>query len=286
MLIEEKQHQRISFLLVGGLFSLRVPFLAGIALFSSPIPRWLTPIYEIGSYLLIACLLWWERDRLANFHIDGLAFWIIVIFKPFQTLCLKYWGVDSTLAFPNTGSLMVFAISIGLVIVMQFAKRSLPRPSLIDFKWFGIGLVVGIVMVLLLAYPKSLEINAEKKLLFDGRPTILNLFNTTEVLYFFYQLGSVIMIEPLIRGFLWGYLKESKWKDLWILLLQAGVSMLAFSSYVNRSPISFWFIIPVSALILGWLVWRSKTLSSSLSAHALGNVFIDSIGRFIAFYRV
>lgn len=284
MLMEKKQHQSISFLLVGGLLFLRVPFLAGIALFSSL--GWLSPIYEVGSYLLIAGLLWWERGRLADFHIDGLAFWIIVIFKPIQTLCLKFWGVDSTLAFPNTGSLIVLAISIGLVMAMHFAKRSLPWPSQIGFKWFGIGLVVGIVMVLFLAYPKSLELNIEKKLLFDRPPTILAIFDITNLVYFFYQLGSVILIEPLFRGFLWGYLQKAKWKDTSILLFQAGLSMLAFSYYANRFPVSFWFIIPVLALLLGWLVWRSRTISSSLSAHALGNVFIDWIGRFIAFYRV
>jgi membrane protease YdiL (CAAX protease family) len=106
-------------------------------------------------------------------------------------------------------------------------------------------------------------------------------------LNFFYQLGyAAVTEEPLFRAFLWGYLHKASWKTIWIWLFQAGLFMAGHIYYITRLPISFWFIVPTGGLILGALVWRSKTISSSLAAHATVNALASTMAYIIASFRV
>jgi len=63
-LSKDKHHQIVAWALLGGLLFLRLPFLGGIALFATP--NWLDPAFQIGTYLLTAGLIWWERDPIAS----------------------------------------------------------------------------------------------------------------------------------------------------------------------------------------------------------------------------
>ncbi len=92
---KDKQHQIVAWVLLTGLLFLRIPFYGGILLFDHSIwagitfleqQIWVRGIFEIGTHLLTACLIWWERDRLADFNIDKLALSIIILFKPIQTI--------------------------------------------------------------------------------------------------------------------------------------------------------------------------------------------------------
>jgi membrane protease YdiL (CAAX protease family) len=275
-----RSHQIVAMTLLGGLLFLRLPFLAGIAFFTKP--DWLDPVFQIGTYLLTACLIWWERDRLADFHIDRLALAIIILFKPIQTIYLYIWKIDFPLAFPNWPSLIVWMIAIGLLLALWLSH---PRPakfSKASFAWFGIGILVGVGGVLLLAYPDSLQIDKPP---FSARPDVLNIL-LVALPNFFYQLGyAAVAEEPLFRGFLWGYLQKAGWKNVWIWLFQAGLFVLGHIYYVNTLPISFCVIVPVGTLIFGAIVWRSKTISSSLAAHATMNALLYAAGLIIALSR-
>jgi hypothetical protein len=276
--LKDKSHQVIAWVLLAGLLLLRLPFYAGIALFTKPI--WLNPIFQIGTYLLTACLIWWDRDRLADFHIDGLAFFIIILFKPIQTIILTVWNLNGQpLAFPSIPSLSFWIISIGLFLAFKLSHTSLPNVSKLSLKWLGFGILMGFISILITAYPMSLQI--DKSLLY-GKPDVLPLLLQTP-LSFFYQLGyAAATEEPLFRAFLWGYLLQANWKPIWIFLFQAGLFMLGHIYYITEAPFSFWLIVPFSALILGALVWRSKTISSSLAAHATINTFGYMVGLIIA----
>lgn len=260
---KDKHHLIVAWTFLAGLLILRLPFLGGIAFFTNP--DWLHPAFQIGTYLLTACLIWWERDRLADFNIDTLALYTIILFVPIQTIILPFWGLNQLpLAFPNLPSLALWIISIGLFLALWKSHTPQPKLSKISFGWFGGGILVGLITVLIWAYPMSLQIEHSYRpipALLSGVP-----------LLFFYQLGYAAAIEePLFRGFLWGYLHKAGWKTVWIWLFQAGLFALGHIYYVNNLPISFWFIVPTGALIFGALVWRSKTISSSLAAHATAN---------------
>ncbi len=272
-------HQLVAWLLLAGLLVLRLPFLGGVRFFASP--SWLSPAYQIGTDLLTAGLIWWERGRLTEFHIDGLALWIILLAKPIQTLYLTLvWHMNAgayadPLSFPNWPALCCWVIAGGLAVALWLSHQPWPKLSRPSFVWAGLGILAGLLAAVLLALPMSLQVtdapsfssSVVRNALGVGAPS------------FFYQLGyAAVSEEPLFRGFLWGYLRQAGWKNRWILLTQAGLFVLGHIYYLTAAPISFWMVVPLGALVLGGLVWRSKLLSSSLAAHATVNAIGYSFG--------
>jgi membrane protease YdiL (CAAX protease family) len=278
-LVNSKNHQLIAWILLGGLLILRLPFLTGIAMVANPI--WLSPIYEIGTYFLTACLIYLERQRLTDFHIDKLSLIIIILFKPLQTILLNIMGLqDWPLAFPHWPSFLIWMIAICLSIALWRHRQELPAFSKTSFGWFGIGLVVGLVITLLLAYPGTLQL--EPNLYANPSTYLANIKGLP--LLFSYQLGyAAVSEEPLFRGFLWGFLLKSGWKNIWIWLFQAFLFVLGHLFYLQTYPISFWVIVPFAALVFGAIAWRSKTISSSLAAHAISNALLRVTSLFLAY---
>jgi membrane protease YdiL (CAAX protease family) len=277
---KDKSHRIIAWSLLAVLLFLRLPFFAGIASFS--MPNWLWPTYDVGTYFFTACLIWWERERLDEFHIDRLALAIIILFKPIQTIILAIWKMnDNPLAFPHLPSLIVWIIAVSLFLALRFSHTRLPMFSRASFGWFGLGIVAGLLTVLLLGYPMSFQVD---KTLISVTPGIFLILRTLPS--FFYQLGyAAVTEEPLFRGFLWGYLQKAGWKNVWIWLFQAGLFSLGHIFYINKFPISFWLNVPIASLILGALVWRSKTISTSLATHAIVNTLGYTVGYIIASFR-
>jgi hypothetical protein len=72
--------------------------------------------------------------------------------------------------------------------------------------------------------------------------------------------------EPLFRGFLWGYLRDLGWKEKWILIFQAFLFWTIHINYWNKFP--FIILLPFLGLLLGILAWRSRSIATSMAAHA------------------
>lgn len=282
-----RTHQKIALLLLAGLLFLRIPLLGGVGYFVQTPPDWLDSLFQIGTYLLMAILIWWEKDRLADFHIDGLAIAIIILFKPIQTIILDFWGFRQLfLAFPNPGSLILWAIALGLALALLVSHSTIPKPQVISLGWFGIGTLAGIVIAIALGFPMSFQIPPSQINVAIGYKTQLLQALTPVFPSFPYQLGyAAVSEEPLFRGFLWGYLRKAGWRDVWIFLFQAGLFWLSHIYYLNRAPISFWIIVPVGAVVFGLMAWRSHSICTSMAAHASVNALGYSIGYLIAVYR-
>src|SRR5215813_13233882 len=94
-------HAIVDWFALGALLFLRIPFSVYITYVYPSNEQWGPAIFQAGTYFLTAFLIWWERDSLAAFHIDGIALGLIVLLKPLQTLILSYWGIDIPLACPH-----------------------------------------------------------------------------------------------------------------------------------------------------------------------------------------
>ena len=274
-------HKIAGWSLLIGLLLLRIPFLGFVTLFADY--DWIEPVFEVGTYFLTACLIWWERERLADFHIDTLAVSLIILFKPIQTLLLALSEYAAhPLAFPQWGGILIWIIAVALFIAMRFSRPRMARISRSSFGWFGLGLLAGLLTAAALGYPMSLQVDNVPARLPQVFPLV---FITLRGLL--YQLGyAAVTEEPLFRGFLWGYLRKAGWKDVWIWLFQTGLFMVAHIYYIHQLPVSFWIIVPVSTLVLGALAWRSKTIASSLGAHTMMNASGYTIGTIIATLRL
>ncbi len=260
----QKTHKIVAWCLLGGLLFLRLPFLTGIAMFAFPI--WLMPVYEIGTYLLIALLIFWERNHLADFHIDKLSLIIIILFKPLSTIVGYLTGsTRNPLVFPHWPSFSFWLIAIGLIIALRCSRTSLPGITKTSLAWLGLGLVVGLLLDLLLMYPLSFQVDTSIN--FPIQKTLRGI-----PLNFLSQISSAaIDEEPLFRGFLWGMLLKSGWKNVWIWLFQTALFVIGHLFYLNGSLLSLWLYVPIAGLVFGALVWRSKTIASSMATHALSN---------------
>lgn len=261
-------HRRqIGWFLVILLLLLRIPYTIAIIYFLPIENQYGAAFYEVSTYLLTCFLIWWERERLNEFHLDTAALFLIGI-RPVQTLILSYWDVDSPLAFPRPLGLALWAISLGLLAALVRTGYKSTRFTLRSTIWLFIGLLVGIGLSITENYQtfRSMLNNAHDSQV--GLTPIL--FSTS--LNVLYHLGfAPVNEEPLFRGFLWGYLRQLKWSETLIWLFQGLLFTSAHLYLAGQFPLTFWVYIPIAGLIFGLLTWRSRSIAPAMLAHTVVN---------------
>jgi membrane protease YdiL (CAAX protease family) len=276
-------HRTTGWAAIAMLLFLRIPFSVFITYAYPSDEQWGPAIFQVGTYLLTAFLIWWERDALAEVHLDTLALLTILLFKPIQTLVLKYLGIDIPLAFPHPVGLLMWVIAAGLALAMWrsgYKPAPVRRSSLM---WLGGGLSVGL-LISVLPNLGVLLANARP----GGYTAPVSLVTTTAAAGFFYQLGfSAVSEESLFRGFLWGYLRKAGWRERWIWLVQDGLFAAAHLYFKDGLPFHFWITIPALGLLFGLLAWRSRSITAGMMAHAAYNagVYVILLALFAALFR-
>jgi membrane protease YdiL (CAAX protease family) len=271
--LHEETRNRVVWLLITGLFLLRIPFVGGMRYFTwTSTSYWVMPIFEIGTYLLAAILIWLERDRLLDNHVDRLALFIFVLGKPVELLWSRFPGPFGR-RLGSEAYLLYLPVAIGLLIGLSRA-----RPKLIKFGprrwlWLGIGVLTGIIVGALSGRLSKLEFNPLQSQLTLG---VLVFLPIREMLY------AGIAEEPFFRGFLWGALRRRGWKDIWVLMLQGMLFWLAHIYWLEHSPITFWVIVPLGGLVFGVLAWCSRSIAVSMIAHGLMNGVLNMV----VFYQI
>ena len=92
--------------------------------------------------------------------------------------------------------------------------------------------------------------------------------------------------EPLFRGFLWGRLRKCGWKDHWIWLFQALLFAVGHAYYVGSSNVSAFLVVPLGALALGFVAWKTRSIGASMITHGIINGFGATLGyAFLAMMR-
>lgn len=250
-LVDKKS--QITLILILILLVLRIPFTLIVDFaFYSP-PSWASDILELGMYIFIGALLWINRDCLADFHINRVSVWIYIL----SCTILRFTLSVTTISF------WVFGL---IVLWMLIRKHLVLRPiNNEDYLWAFRGLILGFLMSVVLSYflnlinPIGLIPSRQRPSLFFG------------VGAFFFELAHAALPEEMIfRGFLWGYMKSKGWEDKKILILQAGIFWLAHLNYYEK-PYTLWITVPLLSLILGIVVWRSRSIASSMVMHAVYN---------------
>jgi membrane protease YdiL (CAAX protease family) len=205
-----RTHESVSWAMLAGLLILRLLLMTGVGPCASI--SWLDPLSELCTYVLTLCLIWWERDRLALFHIDALSIVLIIFLKPIQTLYLGFLWItvqyDNILAFPRFPSLVIWIGAAALFFVIRKKYPDLLKVQKTSWRWFGVGILVGVGQALLLGYPMSFDPTFR-----NSKPILLN--ELLPILPFFvYGLGYAAVTEdPMFRGFLWGHLRKAGWNE-------------------------------------------------------------------------
>jgi len=274
-------------LLLIGLLILRLPYLIGVSAyfgFDKSLPVLALTIFKNGTFLLTALLIWWERKRLREFHITR-GVLVIIIWGP-----ILFGLISIILVFGGNASLGQVPLIQMLIAFWLFwiIKRNPYMIQQHDNKkhiWILIAVVVGICIGLIFGYLNGLQgaigvIIGKHRSLATAASLLLSAQSWLTIFpVFMAQLSNAATLEePLFRGFLWGYLRLQGWNEKWILLLQALLFWVGHIYYLGVAPYSFWIIIPLSGLVLGFLAWRSRSIATSMTTHGLFN----AIGDFIA----
>lgn len=271
-----RNHLFVSWALTAALLLLRGPLVVTVRLLSYPPPAWLDPVYVVGTYALTCVFVWWESESLPAFHLDGMALAIIMLFAPLSTIMRALGGAsDMPLALPHFPALLIWCCAILLFISLRRKHVSLGNGNSKSLEWFAIGTLVGLAYALsshLLAshlYPSSQGV---------ARPGLMGEIAATLSLFPF-QIGYAgVSEEPLFRGLLWGRLRSLGWADLAIWIFQGLLFALAHLDYALRDPIAFWFSVSLTGFLTGLLAWRSRTITSSIAAHAALNSLFNVVG--------
>lgn len=214
--------------------------------------EWVDPVYFVGTYFLTALLIWWERDHLADFHLDILVLILFILGKPLEAF---FFGLQDD-------SYACIFIALGLSLALIFSRPRLPKLTARTWGWLLIGILGGMALAVYFA-----------KIFGIYYPARAQVFSWSEAKYATIQqmLSAGLAEEPLFRGFLWGCLRKMGLKDLWIWLIQAGLFWLGHAYAFLYAPYSFWLIVPIGGLVLGLLAWRSRSIAPSIIAHGFAN---------------
>ena len=263
-----RKSQTIGLILLGGLLLMRVAFLGGVGYFFWPsIPVWMRTVYENGTYLLTACLMWWERKRLLDFFIGKGALGIFIFGPILEPVVYRLLSPISPLG-QDPLKPRWFQIAVGIVLLVAFimTKTKIKKIQNKTITWLvvavGLGAAAAALLGFLMAKFQPMTENPEK-----GSFSLAMLCAV-----FVSQLTrAAVDEEPLFRGFLWGFLRKAGWHDAGIWLFQAGLFMVSHIYYFGRAPISFWIVVPVSGLVMGFVAWRSRSIANSMVSHGLVN---------------
>ena len=133
--------------------------------------------------------------------------------------------------------------------------------------WVGFTLLIAFFWSVIVGYLIHFQRDIPAEAVID-----LGTYGSRAFLLIFTQLSTAAALEePLFRGVLWGVLKDRGWKEVWILLFQALLFMLGHIYYLGSADLSFFVIVPVGAILLGLLAWKSRSIGTSMLFHGITN---------------
>jgi membrane protease YdiL (CAAX protease family) len=206
---------------------------------------WLYPFYLVSSLVPITVVIILSRDNLQELNIDKFSV-LIIIFSGLAISWSYFWPIGWL-----TGIAVIFVFYFLFKGKLKFGNAN---PVLLQMILY---IVVGFCGCILLLVRHTISASllgfTINWLTVDGIPPIV------------YE-------EVVYRGMLWMFLKNLNWSEPKIFFFS---SILFWVYHINQllttSPLNFWVILPALSLLLGYLIWRSKSLSTSILAHVLIN---------------
>jgi membrane protease YdiL (CAAX protease family) len=262
--------------LIWGLVFLRIPFpylMIGFRLIPSLHGRGLgTAIQLVGTSCLVAALIYLEREQLSEYNVDPIFLWMFALGKPIE-LAMMVAGLGA----PST----VIPIYVGYILaslVTFWVIRKLTTTVGLQYKRCLPGIAAGMVVGFVCGIGGGFMIAQQDLLLGVERLETATSFASVLSLIVYQSAMAGLSEEPLFRGFLWGHLRLAGWHENKILVYQAGLFMLAHLQYLF---VGYWGSLLLTFLLglaFGWLVKRSRAISTTVVAHGI----INGLGQFVA----
>lgn len=189
-----------------------------------------------------------NRDCLPKMNIDK--FYIVMLI--IATLLIIY-------TVPYNVFAVITFLYLGYILLDKKVKF-----SVIGNNWFWILLLLAVMLVGVIV-----------SMLVFFEASNINLFSMEQSLRrFVLEIIPITIYEEVVyRGMLQMVLKDLGTGDFAAFTVQALLFWMKHINYLFASPISFWLFIPILSLILGYVVYRSKSLTLSTFLHILYNFF-------------
>lgn len=245
------------------------------------IEGWITQFVEIDIFkvqdyigFISLCLTCWfiliNRNVLGKYNFEKVSVLLILFFSPLRTLLLPLIApnLKSPASFPNLLSWATITICVLTFFYIRPTINSHRKQKNTIVKWLAISCLLG--MCLNFLFGLIITLQNPPTSVYSGK------IDYSVFLNFPYQLGYASAYEePIFRGILLGrYSNCSKMNFFFANLLQALFFAIAHGTHVLSSvsilPILSIFI---SGIIYGFLVKSSKSIATSMVAHATYNGF-------------
>jgi membrane protease YdiL (CAAX protease family) len=252
------QYGKNDFLLITALFLLRI-VLGSVYLIHnhSELIKPTTRVYQILTFLLIAIFLRLHKDNLTKYNFDRLTIIIIILFKTLLYLDIK----TSSLEFIDYAAFISYIIiALWLLISLRSSFSNLRKTDSRTWTWVFVGALVGLAK-----FFQFIEKN------YPSTDTG-NLIWYSIIAFSHNLSNAAIDEEPFFRGILWGYFCDKNFRNWQIWLSQAFLFWLAHINFLFLGQFTFfWIELPIASLLLGLLVWKSRTLATTITTHAVAN---------------
>jgi membrane protease YdiL (CAAX protease family) len=199
--------------------------------------------------------------ELNSFHIDKFCLFLFILFGSL----FRVRGIDNFVTLILEFFLFLFVVTLSIILI----KAKIPIRSFPIFnKWNGFAIIFGFVFV-------AFVITFDPRIGFDSVKSISIMLLASSFLKNLYiEMGSSVIIEePIFRGFLWGTLRKLSWPESIIFLLQAFLFWISHIYYL-RHPFTFWIAAPILSLLLGYLALKTKSIIPPMITHVIYNAFL------------
>ena len=259
------KHEKVNLGILISLFFLRfvLLFLSHVNIIDSNLGL---VIYLLGTFILTGFFICKNIQNLSLFNISGFAIFIF-LFSPIFSIIADPYNFIAYINIP-------IAIIFGVYLFRK--KKELTLTKTLTNKLAGNIVITLIITAAIIAIGVFIKE-------FKGGDNLdpLNLEWIIHQLLF--QLSfAAIMEEPLFRGFLWGYLKKYKLRDISICIIQALLFWFGHIYYMDTG-LNFWIWHPIAAFLFGLIIVKTKNIAYSLGAHALVNTVAQI---FMFYYKV
>ncbi len=220
-------------------------------------PIWLGYSTQVVMYFLICVMIVLKHNELEKYHINLL---VILFIIPSTILYVLFFFSR----IPIYISILWIAISTALVSYLIITRTPLRKPTRIDAIWILCSLGIGILLPIIVKVfdPRSQIADPTGGPIMSGG----NIFAYFEL----FMATAAILEETFFRGFLWGWLKKFKIKEVFIFIIQAILFWIGHFNYFSH-PFTFWISLPVFTIIVSLLAWKSRSIAAPLLVHSLYN---------------
>lgn len=276
-----KRERALFWILLGGLLFLRFPWIILGRVFAPAYSIQITVIFEVGTCLLTFLLIFLERKRLAEYHVDRLAL-VLLVCAPIAVLVGRMAG-----GYALPGQEVKAVLAVMLLIALLLRRPVLPRRGAgRTAGCIGTAVLAGAALAIIWGFLSSFQLREMVDV--STLPSVGQMLHGGRLSYgVLYQIDyAAAAEEPLFRGFLWGRLRKCGWKDHWIWLFQALLFAVGHVYYVGVYNISAFLLVPLGALGLGLVAWKTRSIGASMITHGIINGFGATLGyAFLAMMR-